>query len=226
MKHYLNSNIKIVSSKNEEAKLDKVNLVNEHVLNLYVNNKQVNKFICVNEHLEEIVVGWLLGNRYINCYGDVCSISFKNNNSEAYVTIKEVKVLEPLGYKNFNYEDTWIFDLVNKFLRGTKIHKHTSGTHCCMLSINGKIVLTREDIGRHNAVDKVIGYIYINNIDVKDCVIFSSGRVSSDLIEKVINAKIPVFVSKSVTSYQAVKLAQGYIRLICKAWPDSFEVYS
>ena len=53
-----------------------------------------------------------------------------------------------------------------------------------------------EDIGRHNAVDKAVGYAVLNDIPLSGCMIFTSGRVPVDMVEKVIVAGIPVLVSK------------------------------
>ncbi|MDO5328973.1 MAG: formate dehydrogenase accessory sulfurtransferase FdhD [Coriobacteriia bacterium] len=212
---------KIISN-NGKSRSSEVQVVEEHNLDLYVNGQLKKTFICINEDLDEIVIGWLIGKALINNYSDIKNINFKD--SEVFVETNQ-KLSVKKQKDELKYKDVWIFDLVNDFHKGTSIHKKTSGTHCAILSVNGKITQVREDIGRHNAVDKIIGYIYKNNIDVNKCIIFTSGRVSSDLSRKIVNAQIPVFVSKSVTSYQAVEIAKGNYHLICKAWPDSFEVY-
>ena len=228
MKNYVNRNIELVSANGDPSKTCEVSLVDEHNLKLYVNGKLKKEFICLNENLDDIVLGWLIGKNFIRNQSQIVNKEYKNNNIEVYVEIKSTdKANEEIeNFSKVEFRDKWIFDIVNEFLEGTKIHKHTSGTHCCILSIKGKTALKIEDIGRHNAIDKVIGYIYKNNIVVSDCMLFTSGRISTDLVEKVINARIPILVSKSVTSFQAAEMAKGRLHLICKAWPDSFEIYS
>lgn len=216
----------VVSSKDVATKKESVNLVNEHYLSLYINRKFAYKFSCVDNHLEELVVGWLRSNKYINTFSDIKSLSFDDSKNKVYVNLRNVKIQKFLNADNANYEKDWIFDLVNKFLSGTSVHKKTSGTHCCILSVKGKIKLSREDLGRFNAVDKVIGYITIKDIDARDCILFSSGRISADVVEKLINSGLPVLVSKSVPTCQAAESAKGKLTLICKAWPDSYEIYS
>ena len=120
----------------------------------------------------------------------------------------------------------WIFKLAQAFSEETKLHKSTNGTHSCILSVKGQIVFLVEDIGRHNAIDKAIGYALLNNYDMKNCMIFTSGRVSADMISKAVNCGLTVLVSKSVPTSLAVKMAmENKIKLVCKAWPDSYEVY-
>lgn len=218
--------VTVVSSKDVPDKRESVNLVNEHYLSVYVNRKFVYKFSCIDKYLEELVVGWLRSNKYINNYTDIKSLTFDDSKNKAYVSLSHVKKHKSMANIKLKFEKDWIFDLVNKFLSGTSVHKKTSGTHCCILSVKGNIKLNREDLGRFNAIDKVIGYITIKDIDTSDCILFSSGRISADVVEKLINSSIPVLVSKSVPTCQAAEASKGKLTLICKAWPDSFEIYS
>lgn len=218
--------VTLVSSKDVPNKNKSVNLVSEHYLSLYVNRKFVYKFSCVEKHLDELVVGWLRANKYINNFSDIKSLSFAKSKSKVYISIRPNKNKKINNFQKPNYEKDCIFELVNKFLSGTTVYKRTNGTHCCILSVKGKIKLSREDLGRFNAIDKVIGYITINDIDLCDCILFSSGRISADLVEKLINCGLPILVSKSVPTCEAVEASKGNLTLICKAWPDSYEIYS
>ncbi len=84
-----------------------------------------------------------------------------------------------------------------------------------------------EDIGRHNAMDKAIGYAVRERLDRAGCMLFTTGRVPVDMVRKSVAAGIPVLVSKSVPTGEAVEMAREYgLRLICRAWPDSFEIYA
>lgn len=119
-----------------------------------------------------------------------------------------------------------VFFLADAFQKDSKLHRETSGTHSCYVCVEGKIVFSAEDIGRHNAMDKAIGYIYMNGMNPLETMLFTTGRVPLDMVQKAINAKIGVLVSKSVPTAQAVELAKKHgLILICKAWPDSFVVY-
>lgn len=95
----------------------------------------------------------------------------------------------------------------------------TGCAHSCALVYEGKVVCCIEDIGRHNALDKVIGYALKNQISLKNSYIFTSGRISKDYLQKVIAAGIPMAVSRAAVTANAVELAKqenvtmlGFIR--------------
>ena len=84
-----------------------------------------------------------------------------------------------------------------------------------------------EDIGRHNALDKAVGYMYLNNILPSESAVYLTGRIPIDMVRKCIAAKIPLVITKSVPTSEAVEMAEKYgITLVCRAWPDSFEIYT
>ena len=70
-----------------------------------------------------------------------------------------------------------------------------------------------------------MGYALLNKLSLKDCMLYTSGRVPTDMVEKVIASGIPVVVSKSVPTADSISMAEEYgLRLICRAHRDSFEV--
>ena len=91
------------------------------------------------------------------------------------------------------------------------LYRRTGGAHAAMLfDADGKPVLQSEDMGRHNALDKVIGQVLLNGISRDDKVIFSSGRASLEMILKTARAGFPVFVAKSRPTSRAVDAAKFY----------------
>lgn len=124
------------------------------------------------------------------------------------------------------WKSEWIFALAKTFVSDSKIHKSTQGTHSCYLSVKGETLFTAEDIGRHNAMDKVIGYAAMHELNREDCILYTTGRVSTDMVKKAVMARMPVLVSKSVPTDAAVEMARLYdLTLICKAWPDRYEIF-
>ena len=99
------------------------------------------------------------------------------------------------------------------------LFQSTGCAHSCALVTDGQVQCYREDIGRHNALDKVIGYALKNGIPISKSVIFSSGRISQDYLEKVIKAGFKIVVSRAAVTASAVALARkenitmlGFIR--------------
>ena len=110
----------------------------------------------------------------------------------------------------FEWKAEWIYALSRRFEEGMPIHSKTGATHSCFLMTGGEIVFTCEDIGRHNALDKAIGYALRQGIDLTKCIAFSSGRIPTDMAEKAIAAGIPLLATKSSVSDAAIELADEY----------------
>ena len=90
-----------------------------------------------------------------------------------------------------------------------------------------EILIFREDIGRHNAVDKVIGSALSKGILLEDKILFSTGRISSEIIFKTQKCKIPAIASRSAPTNQAVKLAKDLnITLVGFARGNRMNIYS
>ena len=124
------------------------------------------------------------------------------------------------------WKKEWIFERTRFFAEDSKLHKQTKGTHSCYLSCRGQTVFSCEDIGRHNAMDKCIGYAVLQEMNLKDCILFTTGRVPTDMVQKAVAAGIPVLVSKAVPTDEAIAMAEEYnLTLICRAWPDQFVIY-
>ncbi|MBQ6583141.1 MAG: formate dehydrogenase accessory sulfurtransferase FdhD [Mogibacterium sp.] len=124
------------------------------------------------------------------------------------------------------WKQEWVYRCAARFAEDTPLHQRTSSTHSAFLMRDGAIIFEAEDIGRHNAIDKAVGYAMIHGIDLAACCLFTSGRVPVDVMEKVVRAGIPVLISKEVPTAQAVAMADEYgVTLIGKARPESFELY-
>ena len=140
--------------------------------------------------------------------------------TDYFITHREIQPLRPIPW---NAE--WVFQLADRFARGTKVHQATVSTHSCFLSHGEELLFQCEDIGRHNALDKAIGYALMRGIDLRQCILYSSGRVSTDMAIKAIRAKVPILASKSQATMEAVRLAQSYgLTLIAGARPDSMKL--
>lgn len=229
-------------------------IVCEHALDLFIDEKRILKLVCTPSNLPELVMGRLISEGYIESAEDVELIYICSSGKQARVFLKEsagqaLKLAQAAEevptcctdnrvlLRNVNgksarqlqkaeWKSEWIFALANEFVSGSKIHKATQGTHSCYLSVNGKVLFSGEDIGRHNAMDKAIGYAAMQGLKRETCILYTTGRVPTDMVKKVIMSRIPVLVSKSVPTDAAVEMAREYnLTLICKAWPDRYEIF-
>lgn len=226
-------------------------VVREHFMELFINERLVARLVCTPSDIVELILGRLLTEGYIRgtenvdnidiCqYGSKAKIFLKTEpklmdsvepeptcctGNQTFLTNTDISFLRPL--KRAEYKQEWIFALANAFAGGSAIHKQTKGTHSCFLSVGGELVYAAEDIGRHNALDKAVGYALLQKYDRQDCILFTTGRVPTDMVKKAVAAGVPVLVSKAVPTDAAIDMAREYnLTLICRAWPDRYEVFA
>ncbi len=121
-----------------------------------------------------------------------------------------------------------ILELNSKNLSKQKYKNAFGGLHSASLfDSSGEMILAMEDIGRHNCLDKIFGRIFIRELDPSDKIIFTSGRISLDLVFKVSRVSIPVVVTNSSVTHSAAVLADKIgLTIIGYARGNRFNIYS
>lgn len=229
-------------------------VLREHLMDVYVNDRLTMKLICIPEFLAELVLGRLLTEGMIRSAEDVEQIYICEYGTRARILIKEpvskishdfVEVTPSCCTGNHilnNYflnhtkigpvipipwKASQIFALADRFAEGMPLHGKTWATHSCFLAKGDMFLFQCEDIGRHNALDKVIGYAIRNGIDLTKCTVYSSGRIPTDMAMKAIRAGIPILSSKASPSSEAVTLAKEYgLTLVCAARRDRMKLFA
>ncbi|HJK50704.1 MAG TPA: formate dehydrogenase accessory sulfurtransferase FdhD, partial [Methanocorpusculum sp.] len=103
----------------------------------------------------------------------------------------------------------------------------TGGLHCAVLFHDHRVVFLASDIGRHNAVDKVIGYMILAGLNPQECVIGSTGRQPAGMVMKAANAGVPIVVSRAAATDAGIATAKECgVTLICFTRPPRFTVYA
>jgi FdhD protein len=100
-----------------------------------------------------------------------------------------------------------VLTLVSEFQHRSQVYRATGGVHSAALCDTKRILVFNEDIGRHNAIDKVLGECILNDIATDDHIIVTSGRISSEILLKVAKRNIPMIISKSAPTNLGVSLA-------------------
>ncbi|MFQ6066191.1 MAG: formate dehydrogenase accessory sulfurtransferase FdhD [bacterium] len=101
-----------------------------------------------------------------------------------------------------------IIDLMRAFQAKSSLFKKTGGVHSAALSSPHEIEVFAEDIGRHNAIDKIFGECFLKDIPTRNKIILTSGRISSEIVIKVAKRKTPIIISRSAPTDLAVRLAE------------------
>lgn len=163
----------------------------EHSLCISVNEDKQIKVTCTPDHLAEIIIArkFLAGCEHDSEIEKYVEISNSAENLKK-VCIDEIFLIAKESFENPG-----------------PLFVETGCAHSCALIYRGKAVCCIEDIGRHNALDKVIGYAIKNHIPMNQSYVFTSGRISGDYLQKVIAAGFPMVVSRAAVTEMAVKLA-------------------
>jgi FdhD protein len=176
---------------------------------------------------KEFVVGHLLTQGIINSAGDIVSITVKNNIAEVTLSGKRRKPTSQPVHSDLKVAKEDVFDCVRAILK-SEVFAETEAVHSAGLFLNGKeAVGIAEDLGRHHALDKVIGHGLLHNIDFSRTLAASTGRQPAEMILKCRNAGIPIIATKGVPTALAVETArEAGITIAGLVRGDTMIVYS
>jgi FdhD protein len=196
---------------NAEVTKAKERVVTELGLSIIINGRHFTTAMITPMMEQEFVIGHLFGQGIIENIADIESITIKDNIAEVTLSQQGDEAKQsPEIASDFKVNRDDIFDGVNAILK-SKIYAETEAIHSAGLFKQGaEPVCIAEDVGRHNALDKVIGYALINKIDFRNTFAASTGRMVSDMVSKICRANIPIVATKTAVTKLGVEIGEKY----------------
>ena len=178
-------------------------------MTIYINGQRYATAMILADMEKEFVTGHLFTQGFIQKTANIRSLTINDDTAE--VTLADMRKPKPFKEKinsNLKVNIADIFICVKAILK-SEIFAETEAVHSAGLFLDGKkTVCIAEDLGRHHALDKVIGYALLHNIDFSQVLVASTGRQPSEMINKCLNAGIPVIVTKGVPTTLAIEIAK------------------
>ena len=247
--------VDILRIKGEEFKEEEDVVILEYPFTIFVNDEEVITLLCSPNSLKELMVGFLFSEEFLSSLSDIDRIRLDEDKGIGYIYLKNInqfneklrgkrtitsgcgkgtlfynvldsfkskRIKEPLSIEVAN-----IKRLISKFNKKSELFLNTGGVHSCALCSANDIILFEEDIGRHNALDKIFGKALLEGIDTKDKIILTSGRISSEILIKSAKRQVPVIVSRSAPTSLSIELAEELgITLIGFARGQKMNIYT
>jgi FdhD protein len=217
---------------NAEITRARERVVTELDLSITINGRHFAKATITPMMEKEFIIGHLFGQGIIENVVDIESITVKDNVADVTLSKKEDKTeMSPEVSYDFKVSSGDIFEGVNAILK-SKIYAETGAIHSAGLFKQGaKPICIAEDVGRHNALDKVIGYALINKIDFRNTFAASTGRMVSDMVSKICRANIPIVATKTAVTKLGIEIGErcgltviGFVRDIGMKIPTDTDV--
>ena len=229
-------------------------VIKEDKIEFFLNGKKFLSVMSIALHQDAHIVGFLLSEAVINDFSDIQSINISEDglkveviasvSDEGYSNLFKEKTLTSgccigvtgnaekvfdCAFINSDYKVKSKDILANMrlFNNSSKLFDNTGCVHKSELVLEDGTIYVAEDIGRHNAIDKVIGLASIDKKDVKRSVLYATGRLSMEMVVKCVMHKIPIVVSKAAVTFQGIKSANEHgITLIGFARGTKMNVYT
>ncbi len=246
--------VEIKQIKNSEIKIENDVVICEYPLTIYINNEEFITLLCTPKHLKELTYGLLFSEGFISCKEDVKDFMINQKSGIIRVTLdKEIDMIKKMNGKrakttgcgkgtifyhtidslkakkietNFKLTYQKILEMSRELNKKSELFLETGGVHTTMLIDNSQVVLFYEDVGRHNTIDKIIGDALLNQRNLNEMALFTTGRISSEMILKALKAQIPIVISRSAPTDLAIQIACEYdVTLIGFVRGDRMNIY-
>src|SRR5881409_1301580 len=224
-------------------------VVREQPLTIYVNGERFLTLLCSPMKVEALVVGYLWMEKVIEGLADVQQVEVSPVDGRADVTLTRPVTLPteriltsgcgggitfridhrlfPPLHSSLRVRPADLADGMKQLFQAATQYQRSRGIHGAALFDGSRLLVVAEDVGRHNAVDKVKGQALLEGIPTADRILLSTGRVSSEMLLKAARMGVPVVASRTSPTEMAVALAEqlnvtvcGYVR------PDGLNLYT
>lgn len=248
---------KYIIQKYQNEEVDEVEdlVVCEYPLTIFLNDQEFITLLCSPKSLKNLSIGFLYSEGIIKSASDIDSINIDEKMGYAYIKIGNVSkfakqlygkrvittgcgkgsifynALDSLKCKQFKHnldiDYKKLLDIMKLFNKKSELFLETGGVHSVGLIDGDDILYFEEDIGRHNALDKIIGNCLIDNVNIEDKAIITSGRITSEIVLKCAKLGIGCIISRSAPTNLAIDTGKKLnIEIIGFARGNKLNVYN
>ncbi|MGE0202074.1 MAG: formate dehydrogenase accessory sulfurtransferase FdhD [Hyphomicrobiaceae bacterium] len=210
-------------------------VITERPLTLFLNAREIVTMMTIGDHPDLLAVGYLLNQNMLRPDDEIMAVEYDEEISTVVVrTRRETDYEEKLKKKiqtsgcaqgtvfgdlmeafdeitlakEARLKTSWLYALTRKINTAPSLYLKAGAIHGCVLCREDAPLVYMEDVGRHNAVDKIAGYMMLNDVAPEDKIFYTTGRLTSEMVIKTVKMRIPVLVSRSGFTAWGVDLAR------------------
>jgi len=209
-------------------------VIQEKSLTIFLNNQEIVTLMTIGDHPEYLSIGYLLNQNMLKLNDIIKSIDYEKDVGvivvrtsrktnyekklrkkittsgcaqgtvfgDIYEEIQNKKIKSRIKIKH-----EWIYEISKIINLTPSLYLEAGAIHGCVIIKKNKPIIYMEDVGRHNAIDKISGYMFINKIKAHDKIFYTTGRLTSEMIIKTVKMGIPILISRSGFTSWGVELA-------------------
>jgi FdhD protein len=206
----------------------------ERALTIFLNSQEIVTAMTINDYPEYLALGYLLNQNMLAPDDVVDGVDYDEELSVVVVrtaraTDYEAKlkkkvqtsgcaqgtvfgdlmeVIENARLPAAELRTSWLYALTHRINTTPSLYLEAGAIHGCVLAVRDRPLVYMEDVGRHNAVDKIAGWMFLNKIPAHDKIFYTTGRLTSEMVIKTVRMGIPILVSRSGFTAWGVELAR------------------
>ena len=220
----------------ENGKRVKSKVINEQSLTIFLNNQEIVTLMSIGDHPKYLAIGYLLNQNMLKKSDKISRVEIDKELNVVVVRTKrktnyenklkkkittsgcaigtifgdifdEIQKIKLKSKKKIKHK--WIYEISKKITLTPSLYLEAGAIHGCAIIQNNRPLIYMEDVGRHNAVDKIAGYMFLKKIRSSNKIFYTTGRLTSEMVIKTIKMGIPILISRSGFTAWGVELAKG-----------------
>ncbi len=243
-----------VTGQDQDGKPIETSVVVERPLTLFLNGQEIVTMMTIGDYPNYLAVGYLLNQNMLRLDDEVVAIDHDPEIDTVVVrTRRKTDFEEKLKKKTLTsgcaqgtafgdlmekfdeiklpadaiLKTSWLYALTKKINTAPSLYLEAGAIHGCVLCEEDRPLIYMEDVGRHNAIDKIAGYMFLERISPTNKLFYTTGRLTSEMVIKTVQMRIPILISRSGFTAWGVELArQANLTLIGRAKGSRFIVLS
>ncbi|EAS51791.1 Formate dehydrogenase, subunit FdhD [Aurantimonas manganoxydans SI85-9A1] len=206
----------------------------ERALTLYLNAQEIVTMMTINDYPEYLALGYLLNQNMLKPDDVVTGVDYDDDLEVVVVRTERgtnyedklkkrtltsgcaqgtafgdlMEALDEIELPAASLHTSWLYQLAKTINTTPSLYLEAGAIHGCVLCVKGRPLCYMEDVGRHNAVDKIAGWMFRHGVDPADKILYTTGRLTSEMTIKTVRMGIPILVSRSGFTAWGVALAR------------------